>query len=207
MHQAFSVRCHNRGPLFCICGPKTRQSYATLAGFCRARWRNMEGWQSNSRIEQRNVRSKCVQRRARRKTLSQSRLDFIRPSIVYGTSITTAKGQSLTSTTTSPEIESLTLTGEWSLSVKFEPCSGTEWLGQHWRRSGNLAPCIYFSRKKSTCACPKVTAFFWGSYGGTLRPKLSHGMECQTLLGYTCDSKGCAEGHYHELGWQTVRHR
>jgi hypothetical protein len=54
------------------------------------------------------------------------RAGLIPLALVYGISATTAYAQSMTSAQQpSPEIEGLTkaLTGEWSLSVKFEPIS------------------------------------------------------------------------------------
>jgi hypothetical protein len=114
--------------------------------------------------------------------------------IVYGVSITTAKAQSLTSTPgPSPEIESLikALTGEWSLSVKFEPSvsapNGLINTGEETWRPG---PGGFTLLEEEHLQMSKADVFLLGIIWWNSLAKNFQGMECQNLLPYTCDVKG-----------------
>lgn len=113
--------------------------------------------------------------------------------VVCGTSIN-ANAQSLTSVPQpSPEIQSLTkaLTGEWSLSVKFEPDSsapnGLTNTGEETWRPG---PGGFTLLEEERLRMPEENLFLLGIVWWNSATKSLHGMECQNLLPYTCDVKG-----------------
>ncbi|HTM38255.1 MAG TPA: hypothetical protein VL156_16010 [Terriglobales bacterium] len=113
---------------------------------------------------------------------------------VCGVSIPTPKAQSLTSAPQpSPEIASLAkaLTGEWSLSVKFEPNSsapnGLTNTGEETWRPG---PGGFTLLEEEHLRMPEGDLFLLGILWWNTATKSLHGMECQNLLPYTCDVKG-----------------
>jgi hypothetical protein len=113
---------------------------------------------------------------------------------MYGMSIATAKAQSLTSAPQpSREIASLTkaLSGEWSLSVKFEPNSsdpnGLVNAGEETWRPG---PGGFTLLEEEHLRMPDGDVFLLGIVWWNTANKSLHGMECQNLLPYTCDVKG-----------------
>ena len=114
--------------------------------------------------------------------------------IVYGTSITTANAQSLTSAPQpSPEIERLTkaLTGEWSLSVKFEPsASAPNGLANTGEETWRPGPGGFTLLEEEHLRMPEGDLFLLGILWWNTSNKSFHGMECQNLLPYTCDVKG-----------------
>jgi len=114
--------------------------------------------------------------------------------IVCGISTTSAIAQSLTSAPhPSPEIESLTkaLSGEWSLSAKFEPTSsppsGLVNTGEETWRPG---PGGFTLLEEEHLRMPEGDLFLLGIVWWNTSTKGLHGMECQNLLPYTCDVKG-----------------
>ncbi len=114
--------------------------------------------------------------------------------IVCVVTITTAKAKSLTSAPKpSTEIESLTkaLTGEWSLSVKFEPSAsepnGLTNTGEETWRPG---PGGFTLLEEEHLRMPEGDTFLLGILWGNTATKSLHGMECQNWLPYTCDVKG-----------------
>jgi len=128
------------------------------------------------------------------KTVWRAALISLSLLIVCGISITTAKAQSLTSAPQpSPEIASLTkaLTGEWSLSVKFEPNSsvpnGLTNTGEETWRPG---PGGFTLLEEEHLRMPEGDLFLLGILWWNTATKSFHGMECQNLLPYTCDVKG-----------------
>jgi len=113
---------------------------------------------------------------------------------VYGVSIPTPKAQSLTpAPQPSPEIASLTkaLSGEWSLSVKFEPDSsapnGLTNTGEETWRPG---PGGFTLLEEEHLRMPEGDLFLLGIVWWNTATRSLHGMECQNLLPYTCDVKG-----------------
>jgi hypothetical protein len=105
-----------------------------------------------------------------------------------------AQAQSLTSAPEpSPEIESLTkaLSGEWSLSVKFEPSAlapnGLASMGEETWRPG---PGGFTLLEEEHLRMPEGDLFLLGVVWWNTATKSLHGMECQNLLPYTCDVKG-----------------
>ena len=109
-------------------------------------------------------------------------------------SVAGAKAQSLTSAPhPSFEIESLTkaLTGEWSLSVTFEPSSsapkGLVNTGEETWRPG---PGGFTLLEDEHLHMPEAEFFLLGIVWWNTATKSFHGMECQNLLPYTCDVKG-----------------
>ena len=114
--------------------------------------------------------------------------------ILCGSSIATAKAQSLTSAPQpSPEIQSLTkaLTGEWSLNVKFEPDAtvpnGLANTGEETWRPG---PGGFTLLEEEHLRMPEGDLSLLGIVWWNTANKALHGMECQNLLPYTCDVKG-----------------
>jgi len=108
--------------------------------------------------------------------------------------IISAKAQSLTSSPQpSTEIKSLTkaLTGEWSLSVKFEPTSsapsGLVNIGEETWRHG---PGGFTLLEEEHLRMPEGDLFLLGIIWWNSETKSLHGMECQNRLPYTCDVKG-----------------
>jgi hypothetical protein len=127
-------------------------------------------------------------------TISRTALVSFAALIVYGISVTPAEAQSLTPAPhPSAEIESLTkaLTGEWSLSVKFEPSSsapnGLTNTGEETWRPG---PGGFTLLEEEHLRMPEAEAFLLGIIWWNTATKNFHGMECQNLLPYTCDVKG-----------------
>ncbi len=115
-------------------------------------------------------------------------------SLILWLTITAAKAQSLTSAPTpSSEIQSLTkaLTGEWSLSVTFEPStsapSGVTKTGEETWRPG---PGGFTLLEEEHLRMPDGDLFLLGILWWNSATKSLHGMECQNLLPYTCDVKG-----------------
>ena len=128
------------------------------------------------------------------KTVGRTALITLGLLIVYGMSIARAKAQSLTSAPhPSAEIESLTkaLTGEWSLSVKFEPSAsapnGVANTGEETWRQG---PGGFTLLEEEHLQMPENDLFLLGILWWNSATKSLHGMECQNLLPYTCDVKG-----------------
>ena len=113
---------------------------------------------------------------------------------VYGVSIPTPKAQSLTSAPQpSPEIASLTkaLTGEWSLSVKFEPnASAPNGLTNTGEETWRPGPGGFTLLEEEHLLMPEGDLFLLGIVWWNSATKSLHGMECQNLLPYTCDVKG-----------------
>ncbi len=114
--------------------------------------------------------------------------------IVYGILITSAKAQSLTSAPQpSPEIKNLTkaLTGEWSLSVKFEPSvSAPNGLANSGEETWRPGPGGFTLLEEEHLRMPEAEGFLLGIVWWNTATKSFHGMECQNLLPYTCDVKG-----------------
>lgn len=113
---------------------------------------------------------------------------------VKGISLSVAEAQSLTSAPQpSAEIQSLTkaLTGEWSLSVTFEPStsapSGVTKTGEETWRPG---PGGFTLLEEEHLRMPDGDLFLLGVVWWNSATKSLHGMECQNLLPYTCDVKG-----------------
>lgn len=114
--------------------------------------------------------------------------------VACGISITSARAQSLTSARQpSAEIQSLTkaLTGEWSLSVTFEPSTstpnGVTKTGEETWRPG---PGGFTLLEEEHLQMPDGDLFLLGVLWWNTATKSLHGMECQNLLPYTCDVKG-----------------
>jgi hypothetical protein len=111
--------------------------------------------------------------------------------IVYGLSISGAQAQSAPQP--SSEIESLSkaLTGEWSLSVKFEPSAsepnGLTNTGEETWRPG---PGGFTLLEEEHLRMPEGDTFLLGILWWNNATKHLHGMECQNWLPYTCDVKG-----------------
>jgi hypothetical protein len=114
--------------------------------------------------------------------------------IVYGISIIATKAQSLASAPQpSPEIESLTkaLTGEWSLSVKFEPsASAPQGFANTGEETWRPGPGGFTLLEEEHLTMPEGDAFLLGIIWWNTTTKNLQGMECQNLLPYTCDVKG-----------------
>lgn len=128
------------------------------------------------------------------KRISAAALILLELLIAYGISTTTAKAQSLTSAPQpSAEMQSLTkaLTGEWSLSVKFEPSSsapnGLVNTGEETWRTG---PGGFTLLEEEHLRFPEADGFLLGIIWWNTATKSLQGMECQNLLPYTCDVKG-----------------
>jgi hypothetical protein len=93
-----------------------------------------------------------------------------------------------------PELQTLTtaLSGEWSLSVKWEPDpsmpNGLVNTGEENWRAG---PGGYMLLEEEHLRMPKEgDVFLLGVVWWDSTTKNLHGMECQNLLPYTCDVKG-----------------
>jgi hypothetical protein len=114
--------------------------------------------------------------------------------IAFGSAIATAKAQSLTpALQPSPEIQSLTklLTGEWSLSVKFEPsASAPNGLGNTGEETWRPGPGGFTLLEEEHLSFPEADGFLLGIVWWNAATKSLQGMECQNLLPYTCDVKG-----------------
>jgi ketosteroid isomerase-like protein len=128
------------------------------------------------------------------KKVSRGALVSLALVIFCGISITAAKAQSLTSAPQpSPEIKSLTkaLTGEWSLSVRFEPSAaapnGLANTGEETWRPG---PGGFTLLEEEHLRMPEGDLYLLGIVWWNTATKSLHGMECQNLLPYTCDVKG-----------------
>src|SRR5581483_5920152 len=93
----------------------------------------------------------------------------------------------------SPGLQSLTkaLSGDWSLSVKFEPTpsapSGLSNTGEETWRSG---PGGFTFIEEEHLRMSEGNLFLLGGIWWNSADKSFHGMECQNLLPYTCDVKG-----------------
>jgi hypothetical protein len=128
------------------------------------------------------------------KSVSRAALISLGLLIVFGISIPAAKAQSLTSAPQpSPEIESLTkaLTGEWSLSVKFEPgASAPNGLANTGEETWRPGPGGFTLLEEEHLRMPEGEGFLLGIIWWNTATKSFHGMECQNLLPYTCDVKG-----------------
>jgi hypothetical protein len=111
--------------------------------------------------------------------------------IVGGLSITGAQAQSAPQP--SPEIASLTkaLTGEWSLSVKFEPsASAPNGLTNTGEETWRPGPRGFTLLEEEHLRIPGNDLFLLGILWWNTATKTLRGMECQNLLPYTCDVKG-----------------
>jgi hypothetical protein len=104
------------------------------------------------------------------------------------------RGQSLTKAPEpAVELQSLTkaLSGEWSLSVKFETDAslpnGVVNTGEETWRAG---PGGYTLLEEEHLRPPQGDAFLLGIIWWNKTTKTLQGMECQNLLPYTCDVKG-----------------
>src|SRR5581483_5000762 len=90
----------------------------------------------------------------------------------------------------SPGLQSLTkaLSGDWSLSVKFEPTpsapSGLSNTGEETWRSG---PGGFTFIEEEHLRMSEGNLFLLGVIWWNSADKSFHGMECQNLLPYTCD--------------------
>ena len=105
-----------------------------------------------------------------------------------------AYGQSFTAAPQpSSDLQSLTkaLSGEWSLSVKFEPSpsapNGLINTGEETWRPG---PGGFTLLEEEHLHMPQSEVFLLGILWWNTATKAFHGMECQNLLPYTCDVKG-----------------
>jgi hypothetical protein len=93
----------------------------------------------------------------------------------------------------SPEIQTLTtsLSGEWALSVKWEPDAtmpnGLVNTGEENWRAG---PGGYTVLEEEHLRMPQGDAYLLGVVWWNSTTKNLQGMECQNLLPYTCDLKG-----------------
>jgi hypothetical protein len=109
-------------------------------------------------------------------------------------SVSGAKAQSLTAAShPSAKIESLTkaLTGEWSLSVNFEPGSSTpNGLTNTGEETWRPGPGGFTLLEEEHLPMPEAEVFLLGIVWWNTVTKSLHGMECQNLLPYTCDVKG-----------------
>ena len=128
------------------------------------------------------------------KNVSRAALVSLSLLIVLAMSSLIAKAQSLTSAPQpSAEIQSLTkaLTGEWSLSVNFEPSAsmpnGLVNTGEETWRPG---PGGFTLLEEEHLRFPEADAFLLGIIWWNTATKSLQGMECQNLLPYTCDVKG-----------------
>ena len=114
--------------------------------------------------------------------------------IVYGTSIVTARAQSLTSVPKPPaEIVGLTkaLEGEWSLSVNFEAsASEPNGLTNTGEETWRLGPGGFTLLEEEHLRTPEGDLSLLGIVWWNTETISFHGMECQNLLPYTCDVKG-----------------
>jgi hypothetical protein len=93
----------------------------------------------------------------------------------------------------SHEIQSLikALSGEWSLSVKWEPdASNPNGLVNAGEESWKAGPGGYTLLEEEHLRMPKGDVFLLGVVWWNSTTKNLHGMECQNLLPYTCDVKG-----------------
>ncbi|HEV2401467.1 MAG TPA: hypothetical protein VGS27_31315, partial [Candidatus Sulfotelmatobacter sp.] len=83
------------------------------------------------------------------------------------------------------------LTGEWSLSVKFEPsASAPNGLANTGEETWRAGPGGFTLLEEEHLRFPEADAFFLGIIWWNTATKSLHGMECQNLLPYTCDVKG-----------------
>lgn len=125
------------------------------------------------------------------KSVSRAALISLGLLIVFGIPIPVAKAQSLTSAPQpSPEIESLTkaLTGEWSLSVKFETgASVPNGLANTGEETWRPGPGGFTLLEEEHLRMPEGEGFLLGIIWWKTTTKRFHGMECQNLLPYTCD--------------------
>ena len=105
-----------------------------------------------------------------------------------------ANAQSLTSALKpSPEIESLTktLSGKWSLNVKFEPsASAPNGLANTGEENWRPGPGGFTLLEEEHLRMPENDVFLLGIVWWNTTTKSLRGMECQNLLPYTCDVKG-----------------
>jgi len=128
------------------------------------------------------------------KNVSSAALLSLALLVVCGAPITPLKAQSLTSAPQpSPEIASLTkaLTGEWSLSVKFEPsASAPNGLTNTGEETWRPGPGGFTLLEEEHLRMPESDLFLLGIVWWNNADKSLHGMECQNLLPYTCDVKG-----------------
>ncbi len=128
------------------------------------------------------------------KTVSRAALISLGLLIVPRISITAAKAQSLKSAPQpAAEIQSLTkaLTGEWSLSVKFEPsASAPNGLANTGEETWRPGPGGFTLLEEEHLRLPEGDAFLLGILWWNTATKTFQGMECQNLLPYTCDVKG-----------------
>jgi len=113
--------------------------------------------------------------------------------LIYGMSIATAMAQSLTSAPQpSPEIASLTkaLTGEWSLSVKFEPNSsapnGLTNTGEETWRPG---PGGFTLLEEEHLRMPERDLFLLGILWWNAAAKSLHGMPKPAALHMRCKGR------------------
>jgi len=128
------------------------------------------------------------------KNVSSAALLSLALLVVCGAPITPLKAQSLTSAPQpSPEIASLAkaLTGEWSLSVKFEPSASapnglTNKGEETWRRG----PGGFTLLEEEHLRMPENGLFLLGILWWNTATNNLRAMECQNLLRYTCDVKG-----------------
>jgi ketosteroid isomerase-like protein len=93
----------------------------------------------------------------------------------------------------SPEIQSLTtaLSGEWSLSVKWEPeASMPNGLVNAGEESWRAGPGGYTLLEEEHLRSPQGDLLLLGVVWWDSTMKKLQGMECQNLLPYTCDVKG-----------------
>ena len=93
----------------------------------------------------------------------------------------------------SGEIQSLitALSGEWSLSVKWEPDASTpNGLVNTGEENWKAGPGGYTLLEEEHLHMPKADVFLLGIVWWNSTTKSLQGMECQNLLPYTCDVKG-----------------
>lgn len=93
----------------------------------------------------------------------------------------------------SQELQNLTkaLSGEWSLSVKFEPnASIPNGLTNTGTETWRAGPGGFALLEEEHLQMPKGDLFLLGTIWWNAQTHSFHGMECQNLLPYTCDVKG-----------------
>jgi hypothetical protein len=109
-------------------------------------------------------------------------------------SVSTALSQSpASSDAPAEEIRSLgeALSGQWSLSVKWEPDSATpNGLTNTGEETWRKGPGGYTLVEEEHLRFPKKDAFLLGIVWWDGTTKSLHGMECQNELPFTCDLKG-----------------
>ena len=128
------------------------------------------------------------------KSVSEATVMLLCLLIVSGISPSIAEAQSLTSAPQpSAEIQSLSkaLTGQWSLSVTFEPStSAPNALTKTGEETWRPGPGGFTLLEEEHMPTPEGDLFLLGIIWWNTESKSFHGMECQNFLPYTCDVEG-----------------